>query len=163
MGPARCRSYPGHLPVFTGRVIALGFQPRNVMEITFDIAVGSHRPIYRQIVDQARRRVLSGAWLTGEEVPSVREVARALTINPMTVSKAYQQLESEGLFVRRRGLPMVIGSPSAALRAMASSDADPLGLLRPELQHAAIVVDELGVPHTKAVRLFGDVLRDRRQ
>ncbi|PTT78679.1 hypothetical protein DBR42_22930 [Pelomonas sp. HMWF004] len=72
------------------------------MQVMFSIVVGSTKPIFRQLIDQARRRVLAGAWPPGQELPSVRNVARTLAIHPMTVSKAYQQLETAGVIERRR-------------------------------------------------------------
>lgn len=52
----------------------------------FSIAPGSLDPIYRQLVDQVRRLVAGGQLAPGETLPSVREVAQQLTVNPMTVS-----------------------------------------------------------------------------
>ena len=54
------------------------------------------RPIWRQIEDGMRRLVASGALPVGTAVPSVRELARELRINPATVSKAYQRLTADG-------------------------------------------------------------------
>src|SRR5690606_2895341 len=50
----------------------------------------------------------------GDELPSVREVAAAHAINPMTVSKAYSQLETEGLLVRRRGKGMAVAQQATS-------------------------------------------------
>ncbi len=72
------------------------------------IQPGAPEPIYRQIMDQVRRLVAGGQLSAGDELPSVREVAAAHAINPMTVSKAYSQLETEGLLVRRRGKGMAV-------------------------------------------------------
>lgn len=65
-------------------------------------------PLYRQITGQIRRLVAGGVLRPGESLPSVREVAGLHAINPMTVSKAYSQLEAEGLLVRLRGKGMVV-------------------------------------------------------
>jgi len=54
----------------------------------FSIVTGSPEPIYRQLVDQVRRLVAGGQLAPGAALPSVREVAQQLTVNPMTVSKA---------------------------------------------------------------------------
>ncbi len=74
----------------------------------FSIVPGSSDPIYRQLVDQVRRLVAGGQLAPGETLPSVREVAQQLTVNPMTVSKAYGLLEAEGVLVRRRGIGMAV-------------------------------------------------------
>ncbi len=65
-------------------------------------------PLYRQITGQIRRLVAGGQLRAGQPLPSVREVAGLHAINPMTVSKAYSQLEAEGLLVRLRGKGMVV-------------------------------------------------------
>ena len=54
------------------------------------------KPIYEQIKDGLRRLVVSGAVRTDEKLPSVRELATSLSINPNTIQKAYRELESEG-------------------------------------------------------------------
>jgi GntR family transcriptional regulator len=68
----------------------------------------SHTPIYRQIVDQVKRRVAGGELAQGAELPSVRVVASLLALTPMTVSKAYGMLKAEGVLVYRRGRRMTI-------------------------------------------------------
>jgi len=60
-------------------------------------------PIWRQIEDGVRRLVASGALAPGSTVPSVRDLARDLQVNPATVSKAYQRLTDAGTLEVRRG------------------------------------------------------------
>jgi len=60
-------------------------------------------PVWKQIEDGIRRLVAMGALRAGGPVPSVRELARDLRVNPMTVSKAYQRLSEAGLLEVRRG------------------------------------------------------------
>lgn len=54
------------------------------------------RPIYAQICDGLREQIRSGILPAGERLPSVRELATQLTINPNTIQRSYRQLESEG-------------------------------------------------------------------
>jgi GntR family transcriptional regulator len=61
------------------------------------------RPIWRQIEEGVRNLVACGALAAGEGVPSVRDLARELQVNPATVSKAYQRLTDAGLLDVRRG------------------------------------------------------------
>ncbi len=65
-------------------------------------------PIYRQIMDQVRREILSGSAAPGRQLPAVRQLAGQLKVNPMTVSKAYAYLELEGLLERRRGVGLFV-------------------------------------------------------
>ena len=60
-------------------------------------------PIWNQIEEGVRRAVATGALATGAPVPSVRELARELRVNPATVSKAYQRLAEQGVLEVRRG------------------------------------------------------------
>jgi GntR family transcriptional regulator len=61
-------------------------------------------PIYRQIMDQIRYQILTGIIKPGEPLESVRDLAKNIKVNPMTVSKAYAYLEMEGLLDRQRGI-----------------------------------------------------------
>ena len=54
------------------------------------------RPIYVQIMDDLRRQIALGTLPPGEKLPSVRELAARLSINPNTIQRAYRQLEMEG-------------------------------------------------------------------
>jgi len=67
-------------------------------------------PLYRQLYDQIRRLVASGQLTPGSELPSIRELAVTHAINPMTVSKVYARLESEGVLERNRGKPMTVAA-----------------------------------------------------
>ena len=74
-------------------------------------------PIWKQIEDSVRRMVASGALAPGASVPSVRDLARDLGVNPATVSKAYQGLCDAGVLEVRRGAgTFVAGAPPARLR-----------------------------------------------
>ena len=61
------------------------------------------RPLYLQIMDDVRRALVSGALRPEDPLPSVRELAADLVVNPRTVSQAYQELEREGVVYVRRG------------------------------------------------------------
>jgi GntR family transcriptional regulator len=122
--------------------------------ILFQINTGSPEPIYRQLMDQLRRRVAAGQWVAGQALPSVRDLALQLAVHPMTISKAYSLLELEGLLARRRGLPMVI----AAGHARPAAASDRLEQLRPTLQRAAAEAHELNIPKAQALRLFERLL-----
>ena len=61
------------------------------------------RPIYTQIVDGYRDQILGGILQPGDRLPSVRELAQSLTINPNTIQRAYRELESQGFIVTVAG------------------------------------------------------------
>lgn len=79
----------------------------------FAVFPSSGVPIYRQIMDQVRAVIASGVIKPGEMLPSVRQLASELTVNMMTVSKAYARLEAEGLITRDRGLGMRVADQTA--------------------------------------------------
>jgi GntR family transcriptional regulator len=83
----------------------------------FSLQPGSGTPIYRQLVEQVRRLIAGGQLPPGAELPSVRDLAVQHAVNPMTISKAYALLETEGLLERNRGKPMTV---AAGRRAQAS-------------------------------------------
>lgn len=61
-------------------------------------------PVYAQIVDQVKRAIAAGSLRAGDNLPSLRETALKLRINPLTVGKAYKLLEQDGLIETRHGL-----------------------------------------------------------
>ena len=71
------------------------------------------RPIYTQIVDGFREQILGGVLQSGEKLPSVRELAMELTINPNTIQRAYRELEMQGWIASVPGKgSFVCGIPS---------------------------------------------------
>jgi GntR family transcriptional regulator len=71
------------------------------MQIRIDNA--SDRPVYQQIIDQVKRDIAIGRLGRDEKLPTVRQLAGQLAINPNTIAKAYQQLEREGIITTRPG------------------------------------------------------------
>jgi GntR family transcriptional regulator len=123
----------------------------------FSIATGSSEPIYRQLVDQAQRLVAGGQLAPGDALPSVREVAQALALNPMTVSKAYGILELEGVLTRKRGMGMFVAEAPKGSHSVASR----IALLRPTLERAALEARQLELDHDTVLSLFTKLLKDK--
>lgn len=123
----------------------------------FSIATGSPEPIYRQLVEQVRRLVAAGQMAPGDALPSVREVAQALALNPMTVSKAYSLLEMEGLLARRRGMGMVVADRGES----GQGALDRIELLRPALERAAMEARQLELDPDTVVSLFTHILKEQ--
>ena len=120
------------------------------------IAPGAPEPIYRQIVEQLRRMIAGGQLPSGELLPSVREVAGFHAINPMTVSRAYSLLESEGLLERLRGTGMAVAKSARRTRP----EAERMSLLEPRLQDLARAARELELPASRVRRRFDQLLED---
>ena len=80
------------------------------MTLEFRIATGSSAPLYRQIVEQVRRAVATGALVAGDQLPSVRVLAETLVINPNTVARAYAELAREGIVETQAGKGLFVAS-----------------------------------------------------
>ncbi|MES3024906.1 MAG: GntR family transcriptional regulator [Pseudomonadota bacterium] len=125
----------------------------------FSIATGSAEPIYRQLIDQARRLVAGGQLAPGDGLPSVRDVAQTLALNPMTVSKAYGMLELEGVVTRRRGMGMIVADrPGKAEHSVAGR----VQLLRPTLERAALEAKQLELDADTVMALFKLILEEKK-
>lgn len=74
-------------------------------------------PIYRQLKERIVTMLLEGAIKPGEQLPSVRQIAADFQLNPITVSRTYQELADEGLIEKKRGLGMYVadGTPEKLL------------------------------------------------
>ena len=116
----------------------------------FQLNVHSGVPVYRQLMDQIRHYVASGALAAGDALPSIRELAKAMAVNPTTIVKAYGELEHEGVIViqhgrgafvadsqpawsaarRRERLQALASQLAVEARQMGASDADALDALR---------------------------------
>lgn len=84
----------------------------------YQIDPSSGTPIYRQLVDQVRQAVASGVLKAGDRLPSVRDMAVELAVNPNTVAKAYQELEREGDIETPRGKGSFIADGDVTLSAV---------------------------------------------
>jgi GntR family transcriptional regulator len=71
--------------------------------LIFNLDERSNKPIWEQIVSQVKEMILKGILLPNDKLLSVRELSSTLLINPNTVSKAYQELERQGIIETRRG------------------------------------------------------------
>ena len=87
------------------------------------------RPLYLQIMDEVRRALVVGALRPEDPVPSVRELASQLVVNPRTVLQAYQELEREGVLYVRRGQGTFVASSAQADRRALARDVAKRALL----------------------------------
>lgn len=110
-------------------------------------------PAYRQIVEQIRLQIAAGALKPDDELPSTRSLSAELSLNPMTISKAYSLLEHDGMLERRRGQTLVV-------RALHADDAETnrLDQLRRTLAGPAAIVRQLGIPPAQATKIFRELL-----
>ncbi len=79
------------------------------------LSAADPRSITRQISDAVRRLIASGDLSVGDQLPSVRGLAKQLTVNPNTIAKAYGELTSEGWLDSRQGLGLFVAAPRQRL------------------------------------------------
>ena len=82
--------------------------------------INDDRPVYLRLRDSIAARILDGGVRDGDALPSVRSLAADYGANPLTVAKAYQTFQDEGLIVVKRGVGMFVAD-GAAVRLRASA------------------------------------------
>ena len=121
----------------------------------FLLSPNSGAPLYRQLMDQLRVEVFSGRLAGGAMLPSVRQVAQDLGINPMTVSKAYSRLQEEGVLERIPGMGMrVLESDDRAQREQVRRR------LLPLLERAVAEAADAGLTRSELLSVFEPLLED---
>ena len=108
------------------------------------------RPIYEQVRDGFRQLILSGALPADTKMPSVRELAGQLAINPNTIQRAYRELEQEGYIVSVPGRGSFVRERSDAAAARRKELLEQLDALTAELKLLGLTEEEL------AERMRGD-------
>jgi GntR family transcriptional regulator len=114
-------------------------------------------PIYRQIIAQIRRGVAAGLLAPGDQLPSVRELASRLLVNPNTVARVYRDLERDGLLETRRGQGTFISTNAEAL-----AESERQSLLAEQLEEVARDARAFGLSDEAALELFRKALAERR-
>jgi GntR family transcriptional regulator len=125
----------------------------------FSVQEDAPEPIYRQLTEHVRRRVASGTFKAGDSMPSVRVLAQRLAVSTMTISKAYMQLEADGVLERRRGAAMRV----AHGHVQAQSTAERLEILAPALKRAAEEARQLNLGKADVLTLFREMLEQSRK
>ena len=120
--------------------------------IDFYIDTHSGVPPYLQLIQQVRRALKLGMLFEGDQLPTVKEVVGRIAINPNTVSKAYRELEHEGLVTARAGVGTFIAkSLSESTTALAP--------LRHDLQHWVEAARKAGLDDESIEALFRECFR----
>jgi GntR family transcriptional regulator len=114
-----------------------------------DIDVHGGVPIYRQVIDQVRRLIVTGQMAEGEQLESVKNLSGRLKVNPMTISKAYGYLVQEGLVERRRGVGLFVAEMHGNEKKDARSS-----VLRKALRKAASLAVQMEIEEDEATGMF---------
>ena len=113
-------------------------------------------PLYRQLIRQVRLVIAAGEWEPGSRIPSHRELSASLSVNPLTVKKAYDALVAEGLLESRAGLGTFVSSVPRRLSSLARpgrGEADRL------LVDAVAAARQVGMSLEEFLRRAGDLWR----
>ena len=124
--------------------------------LLFQINPSSGVPIYRQLMDQVRTLIGAGRLTEGAMVPSVRQIAEGLQINPMTVSKAWSVLERDGVLERVRGQGMRVlaaAKPRATVK-------ERLQALQPLLEQVVIQAAQLSLSREQVLAAMAAALKE---
>lgn len=81
-----------------------------------NIDVKSRKPIYEQIIDSIKELIIQGIWPRDTQLPSVRQLAGDLAINPNTIQKAYSELERQGIIYSMKSKGSFVASSVDELR-----------------------------------------------
>ena len=121
------------------------------MQIRIDNASG--RPVYQQIIDQVKRDIALGRLTRDEKLPTVRQLAGRLAINPNTIAKAYRQLEQEGIIVTRPGAGAFVASIDSNL-----SKAVRKRIICEELERIAVEAFHMQIDKQTLLQWFNDAV-----
>ena len=121
--------------------------------IEFRLDARSNVPPYLQLVEQVRQALRMGLLESGDQLPTVREVAESIAINPNTVLKAYRELEHERLVEGRPGLGTFV------IKSLAGPSLASHAALRRELTTWLRRARKAGMDHEDIVAIFETTLR----
>ncbi len=114
-------------------------------QISFHISPTSGVPIFRQIVQQVERLVACDQLKSGDLLPSVNQVSKKLSVNPMTISRAYNLLHEQGVLERQRGIGMRVTDSTR------KSMPERLGMLTPAIDELLAQAAQLGLDKTMLI------------
>jgi GntR family transcriptional regulator len=106
-------------------------------------------------MDQVRFHIASGLLKAGDEIPPTRSLSAELGVNPMTISKAYNLLERDGVLERRPGRPLVVAEMDPA-----ELDLEKVDQLQSALAEAVRAARQLDIDPEEALQVFGDLLEN---
>jgi GntR family transcriptional regulator len=110
------------------------------MNGTFVLSQSDKRPMYFQIMEQIKRRIISGDWAEGQPIPSIRQLAVDLQVSVITVKRAYYELEREGVIVTQHGKGSHVASTPGLGARLREQE------LEQHLEEASRIALQLGIP-----------------
>ncbi|MNO65143.1 HTH-type transcriptional repressor YtrA [compost metagenome] len=123
------------------------------MTIEFD----NNLPIYLQIMNYIKREIVTGKLKAGDKIPSVRELAAELQINPNTIQRTFQELEREAVVETRRGLGRYVTSEESKIMTIKKEMAGDL------LEHFIHGMQELGFTNQDIAEIVAEAIQQENQ
>ena len=131
---------------------------RSVMSMLhFQINPHSGVPVYRQMVDQVKYYAASGVLKPGDQLPSIRELAQRLAVNPTTIVRVYSDLEHAGIIEMRQGKGAFV---AASGRRMSAAERD--RTLKELARHLAVEAVQMGAPSARVIECLREALVELR-
>jgi GntR family transcriptional regulator len=121
----------------------------------FQIDQRSSTPIYQQLVQEVKVAILRGVLRPGDRLPSVRELAGRLAINPNTIQKSYQELERQKVIETLRGKGTFVCQDYRA-----REDGERMGLFQDSLRKILIEAHYLGLNQERILTLVAQMLQE---
>jgi GntR family transcriptional regulator len=110
-------------------------------------------PVYRQMMDQVKHAVAAGILKAGDQLPSVRELAQTLSVNPTTVVKAYGELQHEHVIEIKHGKGAFVAAGAPKV-----SEKEREALLRRQARQLAVEAAQLGAHPAVVLRILKEEL-----
>ena len=121
------------------------------MQIRIDNA--SDRPVYQQIMDQIKRDIALGRLTKDEKLPTVRQLAKQIAINPNTIAKAYRQLEQEGIIITKPGAGAFVANLDSNLSRTVRKK-----IISEELERIAVEAFHMQLDRQTLMELFNNIV-----
>jgi len=121
----------------------------------FKLDYHSGLPVYQQILNNFKIGIIRGRLKAHDPLPSIRELARELNVNPNTAARAYRELENQGLIYSRAGIGSFIAETVPTTREEKALDA-----ILPELQRVIYLSRTFNLPRSSLIKLFTATVRE---
>lgn len=123
------------------------------MTIKLFLSQTDSRPMYLQIVTQIKQKVVVGDWQAGFHLPSIRELASATGVSVITVKRAYQELEREGVIYTQQGKGSFIAETEQMRSDLRMAELDE------EIKHVINKARQLGLSDAELTERLADLLK----
>ena len=108
-------------------------------------------PIYRQVIGQIKRQIMTGQLPEGEQLESVSVLSKRINVNPMTISKAYSYMVEEGLLERRSGIGVFVNKIRSDTRNRVKTT-----MLSEAINAAVTLALQMDISESEATRMFAE-------